>query len=67
MTKIEREGMIAELLFDDVRIIKDDLIGNDDPNYLMFLLEERKPYSKWSDSEIEEAWHELALRATKPV
>lgn len=65
MNKIEREGMIAELLFDDVRIIKDDLISDDDPTYLMFLLEHREPYSKWKDAEIEEAWHELTLRATK--
>lgn len=65
MNKIDREGMIAELLFDDVRIIKDDLISDDDPTYLMFLLEHREPYSKWKDSEIEEAWHELTLRATK--
>lgn len=65
MNKIEREGMIAELLFDDVRIIKNDLIGDDDPNYLMFLLEHREPYIKWKDFEIEEAWHELTLRATK--
>ena len=61
MTSIERQGMIDALLFDDVRIIKDDLIGNDDPNYLMFLLEQREPYSKWSDSEIEEAYHGLSL------
>jgi len=58
MTKIERQGMIDTLLLDDVRIITEDL-KEGDSNYLMFLLEQRKPYSKWKDFEIEEAYHGL--------
>lgn len=58
MTPVERQGMIDALLLDDVRIITEDLKEGDD-NYLMFLLEQRKPYSEWKDFEIEEAYHGL--------
>lgn len=61
MTEIERQGMIYALLLDDVRIIKKDLFEDDDPEYLMFLLEERVPYREWKDWEIEEAHRKLSL------
>jgi hypothetical protein len=54
MTKIERQGMIDALLMDDTRDVTDDF------NYIWFLLEHRKPYSEWTDAEIEEAYNGLA-------
>jgi len=58
MTPIERQGMIDAMLLDDVRSITEDLKQND-TTYLMFLLEEREPYSKWTDLEVEEAYNEM--------
>jgi predicted cupin superfamily sugar epimerase len=54
MTPIDRQGMIDALLVDDVQGVTDDF------TYIWFLLEHRKPYSQWTDAEIEEAYHGLA-------
>lgn len=53
-----RQEMTDALLQDDVRIIAVDL-KYEDFSYLMFLLEERKPYSTWTDAEIKEAYDGL--------
>jgi hypothetical protein len=58
MKAIDRQGMIDALLQDDVRIITEDL-KNSDTNYLKFLLEGRKPYSEWTNLEVEEAYNEM--------
>jgi hypothetical protein len=58
MTPTERQGMIDAMLLDDVRSITEDL-KHDDTTYLMFLLEERKPYSEWTNLEVEEAYNEM--------
>ena len=55
---IDRQGMIDALLQDDVRIITEDLKDND-TNYLKFLLEGRRPYSEWTNSEVEESYNEM--------
>jgi hypothetical protein len=58
MTSTKRQKMISALLLDDVRIIADDL-KEGDSNYLKFLLSEREPYSKWTDTEVEESYNIL--------
>ena len=58
MKTIDRQGMIDALLQDDVRVITEDLKTND-ATYLMFLLEGRKPYSEWTNSEVEESYNEM--------
>jgi mevalonate pyrophosphate decarboxylase len=57
-TATKRQNMIDALLQDDVRTIAEDLKHND-ASYLMFLLEERKPYSLWTDAEITESFNIL--------
>ena len=58
MNQVKRQGMIDALLFQDLKIILKDL-KQKDTIYLLFLLEERKPYRQWTDAEIQGAYNEI--------
>ena len=58
MTPIDRQGMIDALLLDDVHTISLDL-KQGDFSYLMFLLEGRRPYSEWTNLEVEESYNDM--------